>query len=140
MTNRGRWLLTVAVTLVVGAPALWPDPDDDFPISTYPMFTADRGRVVAIDTAVLVDADDERHRLSPEMVGGTDEIVTAAVAVSRAIAAGDDALRRFCATVADRVDEPGTIEVVTERHDAIALLREDAPAEAVTVHERCPAT
>src|SRR5690349_3504801 len=85
VTNRGRWLLTLAVGAVVLAPAALPDAEDDFPISTYPMFTTERGEVVDLDTAVLVD-DDGRHRLSPETIGGTDEIVAAAVTVSNAVA------------------------------------------------------
>jgi hypothetical protein len=129
--------VTVVVSLVLLAPALWPDPGDDFPISTYPMFTAERGRVVDIDTAVLLDGE-ERHRLSPEIVGGTDEIVSAAVAVSRAIAGGDAALDRLCAEIAVRVAGPGSIEIVTERHDAVSLLQEGAEPIAVTVHARCP--
>lgn len=132
-------MVTVAAVVAVLAPALWPGAEDDFPLSTYPMFTAERGRVVDLDTAVLVD-DDGRHRLSPEAVGGTDEVVSAAVTVSRAIAAGDVALARLCAEIADRVGpDRATVEIVTERHDAVALLRDGAPAVAVTVHERCEA-
>ena len=78
-------MVTVAVGLVVVAPAVLPDPADDFPISTYPMFTTERGEVVDIDTAVRVD-EAGRHRLSPQIVGGTSEIVSAAITVSRAIA------------------------------------------------------
>jgi hypothetical protein len=130
--------VTVAVALVVAAPAVWPDPDDDFPISTYPMFTAERGEVVDLDTAVLVD-EAGTHRLSPEAVGGTDEIVSAAVTVSRAIAEGPVALALLCAEVAERVEGAGEVRIVTERHDAVDLLREGAPALAVTVHERCEA-
>ena len=129
-------MVTVAVGLVVVAPAVLPDPADDFPISTYPMFTAERGRVVDLDTAVLVD-EGGRHRLSPEEVGGTDEIVAAAVAVSRAVAGGPTALAILCADIADRVDERGSIEIVTERHDAVALLQDGAEPVEVTVHERC---
>jgi hypothetical protein len=128
--------VTVAVGAVVLAPAVLPDPADDFPISTYPMFTLERGEVVDLDTAVLVD-DDGRHRLSPEVVGGTDEIVAAAVAVSDAIAGGPVAMDVFCQDVAARVDGPGEIQLVTERHDAVDLLRDDAPAIEVTVHARC---
>jgi hypothetical protein len=131
-------VVTVVVGLVVVAPALLPDPADDFPISTYPMFTAERGEVVDIDTAVRVD-DAGRHRLSPEMVGGTDEIVSAAVTVSRAIAGGDAALTRLCGEIAARVDDPGTIEIVTERHDAVALLQDGTEPLGVTVHQRCEA-
>jgi hypothetical protein len=136
VTNRGRWLVTVAVGLVVLAPALLPDPADDFPISTYPMFTAERGEVVDLDTAVRVD-DDGRHRLSPRVVGGTGEIVAAATTVSRAIAGGSVTLGLLCTEIAERVDEPGRIEVVTERHDAVDLLRDGRDPISVTVHNTC---
>jgi hypothetical protein len=131
-------LVTSVVGLVVLAPALLPDPSDDFPISTYPMFTIERGEVVDLDTAVLVD-DDGRHRLSPEAVGGSDQIVTAAVTVSQAISDGATAVALLCREIAGRVDGPGTIEIVTERHDAVDLLRDDADPISVTVHDRCDA-
>ena len=130
--------MTLAVGAVVLAPAVLPEPDDDFPISTYPMFTIERGEVVDLDTAVLVD-EDGRHRLSPEVVGGSDQIVTAAVTVSQAISEGSVATGLLCQDIADRVDGPGSIEIVTERHDAVDLLREGADAISVTVHERCDA-
>ncbi len=129
--------MTVAVGIVVLAPALLPEAEDDFPISTYPMFTAERGEVVDLDTAVRVD-DEGRHRLSPEAIGGTDEIVSASVAVSRAVVAGAAALDLLCGHIADRVDGPGEVQIVTERHDAVDLLRDGGEPIAVTVHERCP--
>jgi hypothetical protein len=138
VTNRGRWLLTLVVGAVVVAPAVLPDADDDFPISTYPMFTTERGEVVDLDTAVLVD-DEGRHRLSPETIGGTDEIVAAAVTVSNAVAGGSAALDLLCQDIAERIDDDGEVEIVTERHDAVDLLRDGAPPISVTVHERCPA-
>ncbi len=136
MTNRARWVVTVVAVAVVASPAVLPDPADDFPLSTYPMFTADRGRVVDLDTAVLVDVDG-RHRLSPEVVGGTDEVIAAAVAVSQAVAGGLAALADLCADIADRIDSTGTVEIVTERHDAVDLLRDDAEPLATTVHHEC---
>ncbi len=139
MTNRTRWVVTVAVALAVLAPAVLPGGADGFPISTYPMFTSDRGRVVALDTVVLVDGDG-RHRLSPEVIGGTDEIVLAAVVVSDAIDGGTVTLDRLCREVVARVDRAGTVEVVTERHDAVALLQRDEPPLEVEVHHRCEAT
>jgi hypothetical protein len=138
MTDRMRWLVTVGVALAVLAPAFLPGGADGFPISTYPMFTSDRGRVVDLDTVVLVDGGD-RRRLSPEVIGGTDEIVLASATVSRAIRAGPAALERLCREVAGRVGRADTIEVVTERHDTVALLQDDAPPLRTTVHERCVA-
>jgi hypothetical protein len=65
--------------------------------------------------------------------------VAAAVAVSQAIAGGPMALATLCGDIADRVDGPGTVEVVTERHDAVALLQDGAPPLSTTVHDRCDA-
>jgi hypothetical protein len=137
VTNRTRWLVTVAVATAVVLPAVLPGEADGFPISTYPMFTAERGRVMALDTVVLVDGE-RRERLSPEEIGGTDEIVLAAVTVNRAISAGGETLERLCTEIAARIDRPGTVEIVTETHDTVALLQDDAAPSAVQVHERCP--
>lgn len=129
--------MTVGVALAVLAPAFLPGGADGFPISTYPMFTNDRGQIVDLDTVVLVDGS--RRRLSPEVIGGTDEIVLASATVSRAIREGPAALERLCREVAARADRPGTVEVVTERHDTVALLQDGAPPLRTTVHERCVA-
>lgn len=138
MGNRARWLLTLAVGGIVAAPAVWPGASDGFPISTYPMFTSDRGRIMALDTVVVVRGD-ERQRLSPEEIGGTDEVVLAAVTVSTAIRAGASALDRLCTEIAARLEDPGTVQIVTERHDTVALLQDGAPPVAVVVHRTCPA-
>ena len=138
MTTRVRWLVTAVVAAVVFAPAVLPDASDGFPISTYPMFTSDRGRVMALDTAVLVDGD-ERERLSPGAISGTDEVVLASTTVRRAIAGGDAALERLCHDIAGRVDGPGEVQVVTEVHDTVDLIRERRPPTSVTVHARCDA-
>jgi hypothetical protein len=44
---------------------------------------------------------------------------------------------RVADSVSERDEQPGTVEVVTERHDAVALLRDGAEPVAVSVHERC---
>ena len=139
MTNRMRWVVTVAVAVAVLAPTVLPGGADGFPISTYPMFTSDRGREVALDTVVLVDGDG-RHRLSPAVIGGTDEIVLAAVVVTDAVDGGPVAMDRLCREVAGRVDRAGTVEIVTERHDTVALLQDDEPPVEVEVHHRCEAS
>lgn len=138
MTNWTRRLVTVAVCLAVVLPAALPGGADGFPISTYPMFTSDRGRVMAIDTVVLVNTEG-RQRLSPTSIGGTDEIVLAAVTVSNAIRHGQAALDRLCREVAGRIAEQATIEIVTETHDTIDLLQSEARPLAIRVHARCQA-
>jgi hypothetical protein len=131
-------VVTLGVALAVAAPAVLPGASDGFPISTYPMFTSDRDRVIDLDTVVLVEGE-ERDRLSPEVIGGTDEIVLAAVIVGDAVRGGPVELERLCREVAARVDRPGTVEIVTETHDTIDLLQDDAPPRAVEVHHRCEA-
>jgi hypothetical protein len=134
-----RWAVTVAVGVIVLAPAFWPGVEDDFPLSTYPMFTEELGRVVRIDTAVRVQ-DGEHHRLSPELIGGTDEVILASETVSRALRAGPEAADRLCREIAERIEdgEGGEVALVTETHDAVALLRDDAPPIDVATRTRCP--
>jgi hypothetical protein len=61
------------------------------------------------------------------------------VIVGNAIHAGRTELERLCREVAGRVDGPGTIEIVTETHDTIELLQDDAPPLEIEVHHRCQA-
>jgi hypothetical protein len=128
-----RWAVTVLVGAVVLAPAVWPDARDDFPLSTYPMFTEEQGQVVDLDTAVRIDAAGT-HRLSPELIGGTDEPILASETVRLALRDGQAAADRLCREIAERArGDGGRIVLVTETHDAVALLRDDAdPIEVAT--------
>lgn len=134
-----RWVAYTVSALVAGA-LLWPAvrDRDDFPLSTYPMFSDNLGRVADIDTAVGFDHDGARVRLSPELIGGGIEVIHAGETVTRSIRRGDtDAL---CAEIARRVRARGDlerIEVVTERHDAVAWFRGDEEPLDVTVHSSC---
>ena len=118
-------VLSVAVVTAVALPGVrWlieaDEPSDGFPISTYPMFTRDPGRIVELPTVVAVASDGAVERLSPQTIAGTDQVIQASVAVVTAVAAGSDAARDLCNEVADRVDGPTTLAVVVERHDAMA--------------------
>jgi hypothetical protein len=130
--------VTAVVALAVLAPAVWPHASDGFPISTYPMFTADRGRVIGLDTVVL-ERGGRHERLSPALIGGTDEVVLASATVSGAIAGGATAVARLCREVAGRLDRDGTVEVVTEVYDTIDLLRQGAAPAQRRVHGTCEA-
>jgi hypothetical protein len=134
--------LLVVVALVVAAPALRSEPSDGFPLSSYPMFSSDRGRVAAVATAVGIDADGTAHRLGPHAIGGGDEAMLAASAVRRAAAAGGAETARFCEEVAARVAGDGrtdlrAVQIRTEVRDAVADVEaEDAPLDVV-VHATC---
>jgi hypothetical protein len=96
------------------------DAPDGLPLSTYPMFTSDPGRVVEQPTVVAVSPGGDVERLSPETIAGTDQVMQAAMAVRRAVDAGPAATRALCDEVAGRVGTPATVAVVVERHDVVA--------------------
>ena len=114
---------------------------DSLPLSNYPMFTARRARITSIERAIGVAPDGAEHVLTPELTGGTVEVIHAAQTIVDAIRGGTaDAL---CAEIADRVAESGgadTIEVVvvTVRFDVVAGLRADDPEPVDRrVHAHC---
>jgi hypothetical protein len=98
-----RLALGVAAAVVVGValPGVRMmasgDAPDGLPLSTYPMFARDRGRVVEQPTVVAVSPDGYVERLSPETIAATDQVMQAAEAVRRALDAGP-AATRLCAT------------------------------------------
>jgi hypothetical protein len=115
--------------------------DDSLPLSNYPMFTARRAQATSIERAIGVSADGREHVLSPELAGGTVEVIHAAQTIFDAIHAGT--ADELCAEVAGRVAESGDedtteIVVVTERFDIVAALRANDPAPVDRdVHARC---
>lgn len=144
-----RRAVVLAVALVVLSPVLRPGRPDGFPLSSYPMFSTDRGRIAHLATAVGIDAAGEAVRLDPHAIGGGDEPMLAASAARRAVAGGPEAAERYCAEVATRIGRDAgkqgssdgrivEVEVRTEVRDVVAdpAARED-PLDVV-VHARCP--
>jgi hypothetical protein len=132
------YTVAIAGVVLVATPAVLGR--DSFPLSDYPMFADDRGRESVIATAVGVTADGDRERLSPELIGGTDEPVLAAAAAARATVSSSGAAA-LCDDIAARAggrDDLRAIEVVTERYDTVAYFESDEPPESTTVHARCP--
>ena len=142
MNRWGPRLLTVAVVVAMIAPAVGDEPSDGFPLSTYPMFAADRGPVSSIATAVGRTEDGGRLRLSPNLLAGTEEPIMA-VRTARVEIAGGRA-DTWCEEVATRVatgtsrwDEVVVVEVVIEVHDSVASLTGTGHEPDVYVHARC---
>lgn len=128
-------LVTAVVTPGVRMVASGGAPDG-FPLSTYPMFTRDPGRVAELPTVIAVSPGGEVERLPPATIAGTDQVVQAGVTVRQAVAAGTAATARLCREVARRVDAPATVAVVVERHDVIAWSAGDhEPIERRTMAE-----
>ena len=113
-----------------------PDAPDGFPLSTYPMFARDPGRVVELATVVAISPDGDVERLSPETIAGTDQVIQAGVSVRQAIDRGPAAAAALCRDVAARVEASATVAVVEEEHDAVAWSAGDRePRERHTVAE-----
>jgi hypothetical protein len=136
-------VVAAGVALAVAWPALAPivgqPSSDGFPLSTYPMFSRDRGQVVEVPTVVALGDDGEVERLPPSVIADTDQVLVAAAAVRRAVDGGPAAAGALCAEVAERAGGRGTsVAVVVERHDAIAWSAGDRePLDRREVSE-CP--
>jgi hypothetical protein len=123
-----NWALPLLATGLVLAPAFGPLSNDSFPLSTYPMFAATRGRP-RMGQILGVDAQGTTHRLSPELLGSS-EVLQAKALVERAINGGAKQRDAFCAAVAARVRKQGN-PLTLKRLD-LAKVRFD-PIEYFTV-------
>lgn len=124
---------------------------DSFPLSTYPMFSFDRGRTSHVATVVGVTADGSIERLSPMLIAGSDEPMHAVETVSTAVGAGEERTAQLCAEVALRLasrnmnaraagarDEIVMVRVGAETHDAVAFFADGArEPQSVAVHAEC---
>lgn len=128
-----------AVALAVAAPALRPDPPDGFPLSSYPMFSSERGARVSLATAVGITGGGEVVRLDPQRIGGGDEVMLAAATVSRAVAAGPEASAQLCREIADRVAVDGVVavEVRVETYESVAWFSGDRAPLGVAALATC---
>jgi len=130
-------LAPVLAALVVLSPLLRAPRSDTYPLSTYPMFTSDRGPVQEFATIVGVDDLGNVVRLSPTIIAGTDEVMLASVTVERAVAR--DQVHGLCEAVAAR-SEPPMVEIVvrSETVDLVDHIVDDVPALSIVEHARCP--
>lgn len=135
------WLrpaVSVAVVALVASPAL--RQRDSYPLSTYPVYADARPSVAQLPTAVGVTVDGDRVRLSPTVIGASDDPLIVADRVADAIAA--NRADRLCRAIASRAGSGGGglagIEVVTETVDLVATAADGAPPLDRTVHAACP--
>ena len=115
---------------------------DDFPLSTYPMYSRSRGDDVTFATAQAVDADGSVSTLSLAVIGASDDPLIVAGELRSALR--EDRAHERCREIADRArDWDGlaadvvAIEVVTERHDVVAQVVGEPSLLDRTVHARC---
>ena len=136
MANVLRRLVTVAVLAALIAPVLLGR--DSFPLSTYPMYSQQRGDTVELYTAVGVDPDDEIRRLGLRVIGDSDDPLIVASLIRQAARTGSAALEPLCDDIADRAPEDVVrVEVVAERHDVVARTRGNPSLVSRTVLVDC---
>jgi len=95
---------------------------DDFPLSTYPVYSSVRPDVATFATAHGERADGSMRRLSMDVIARTDDPLIAASRLSDAVGAGR--ADEVCAAIAARAPaDVVTVVVVRERHDIVASAR-----------------
>jgi len=133
------------IAAIVMGLGVWPvvAQRDSYPVSNLAMFAWPRTRAEPVVTAVAAsgEGDDLRvWRLGPRRLAGTDEVISAAAMLRRAVADGTADIA--CGEIALRVASMGPrgaqrIEILTERFDAVDWFQGDrTPLERV-VHQRC---
>lgn len=139
MKALARPALTIGIALVVLSPLA--RGKDDFPLSSYPMFS--RGDIAGLQSlahALVVHADGRRTPAKPSQVGTPEPMVANAI-VAHAINRGSAA--ELCAMVAANVSEADavSVEIVLSQYDAKRYFLEGKhePASRV-VHASCPVT
>jgi hypothetical protein len=137
--RRRAWTAAALVIAVTGVIPVALD-RDSFPLSTFPMFSADIDSTQSIATAVAVGPDGSIGRLVPDVIAGTTVVNQAVTVVADAIASGR--ADRLCVEIAGRVaagppNGAVAVEVVTETYDAPAWF--DGVRQPVSrhVHARC---
>ncbi len=145
--RKAAWAFTLVATALVMAPVVAPRGWDDFPLSTYPMFSrGDLGSVADLDH-VVVRFSDGTSAPAPPSTFGTPEVMVAMKVISGAIARGEaEALCERAAEAKETATATGKsggralfVEVVTSRFDARRYFVAEAmraPLER-KVHARC---
>ena len=141
MRRAWAYVVSVAALALVFSPVQRPSQRDSYPLSTYPMFSYDRGRESALPTAVGVTGEGQLRRLSPELISGGYEPVRAFATVEASIVNGDTP--ELCLEIAERTSKSRdsdlvAIEVVTEVHDVVAWFEGQKEPSQRIVHARCP--
>jgi hypothetical protein len=138
-----HYVLLAAVSLVVISPALARQPKDDYPLSSYPMFSTNKDPKTTVSQAVAL-AGEEVTVLGPRFLG-TDEVLQARATIARAVRAGPQATAALCADIARRVAERGEmraathVEIRTVTHDSLVYFGTgDTKPAQTSSHARCP--
>jgi hypothetical protein len=141
-----RWFAIVFSTVVISgvlSPLGWPK--DDFPLSTYPMFSSLRPTSETVVYHAVGFTSDGSGRPIPPRFLGTDEVMQASQTIKRALTRRSPPPRVLCwqiaAELAERADSEWVdierLELRVDRYDAVRYWAgERRPIESQVV-ERC---
>lgn len=123
MRRSGRVVVTATVLAALVGPVVFDR--DSFPLSTYPMYARTRTSQSTFVTAYGIDDDGRTLRLSPTIIGDSDDPLIVAGELRAAVREGRSEQR--CSEIADRagsIDDLAAVglvavEVVSERHDTV---------------------
>ncbi|MGH1493547.1 MAG: hypothetical protein ACRBK7_29805 [Acidimicrobiales bacterium] len=144
MGLRPRYVV-LAVTLVALVLPVLLD-NDSFPLATYPMYARTRGDVVAISTATGLTSTGETIRLSPEIIGDSDDPLIVASLVRDAVNAGPAQVDILCRQIAERsvgslsldpTDRLVQLQVVTETHNVVEHVLGRSSLLSREIHATC---
>lgn len=122
------------------------DPSQDsFPLSTYPMFSYDRGRIASVTIALARGPGGLELPIPPGFVA-TSETMQAMKTIAKSVRQGGERERELCRSIAERVassPDPkfrAAEEVAFVRNtvDSIDYLAGDTRPRSREVHMRCP--
>jgi hypothetical protein len=132
-----RAVITAGVVGLLALPVLIDR--DDFPLSTYPMYSRTRSSEVSFVTANGLDAAGERRRLGLDVIGASDDPLVVAGELRADVRAGrtDERCRAMLARLPADDEATVAVEVVTERHDTVEHAAGRSSLIERTVHVRC---
>ena len=112
------------------------DPSQDsFPLSTYPMFSYDRGRHASVTVALALGPDGHEAAIPPSFVA-TSETMQAMKTLAKSVREGGPRARELCAAIARRVADSPEPELATATH--VAFVRASFDAIDYLAGERKP--
>jgi hypothetical protein len=123
-------------------PLSWRARRDSFPLSTYPMFSDPRSRVMTVDHVFAVTPDGERMIVPLELIA-TNNVMHVAMVVSQAATSSEasaalcDEVARKVATQDGRLGRAVVIEVATSSFDSVAYFAGHRTPRSREIRARC---
>ncbi len=135
--------IATLVVLSVFAPAFQQSAKDNFPWSSYPMFSFGRPDThLTLSQALGVSAKGERFPLDNRLVGGSFEVLQTMMTIQRAIDGGPEFATALCNAILARIEtreaeQVIAVELATSSFDTLDYFRNGHRPIERHVHTRC---